>query len=56
MARAADQRAVELLWEVCQIPDFRKILAETHQELIAETYLSLIDHGAAARGPRADAD
>lgn len=36
---------MELLWEVCQIPDFRKTLTEKHQELVANTYLALMDRG-----------
>lgn len=41
MALASDREAVKLLWDVCQIPDFRKTLTETHQDLVAEIYLHL---------------
>lgn len=34
---------VRLLWEACQIPDFRKTLSDTHQALIAEIYFKLLD-------------
>lgn len=43
MARAMGADAVRLLWDVCQIPDFRKTLAETHQDLVAEIFLHLCD-------------
>ena len=39
---------LELLWQVCQIPDFRKILFEVHVELLRDVYLRLV------RGPLAD--
>lgn len=38
--------AVRMLWDVCQIPDFRKTLAETHQDLVAEIYAHLRQDGA----------
>jgi ATP-dependent RNA helicase SUPV3L1/SUV3 len=40
--------ALERLWQVCQVPDFRKILFEVHVELLRELYLS------ALRGPLDD--
>ncbi len=47
IAVLADGRdAVQLLWDVCQIPDFRKTLAETHQELVAQIYMNLRNAGA----------
>ena len=33
--------AVRLLWEVCQIPDFRKVMSETHTRLLAQIYRHL---------------
>ena len=50
-ARARGAEAVALLWEVCRIPDFRKLLLDTHVTLLAEIYAQL-------SGPRAilDAD
>jgi ATP-dependent RNA helicase SUPV3L1/SUV3 len=50
-ARARGAEAVGLLWEVCRIPDFRKLLLDTHVTLLAEIYAQL-------SGPRAilDAD
>ena len=32
---------VRLLWEVCQIPDFRKILADAHTRLLGQIYRHL---------------
>ncbi len=40
-ALAKGRRAVELLWAVCQIPDFRKLLLDRHVELLAEIYAQL---------------
>lgn len=39
---------VHLLWEVCQIPDFRKTMNEAHSELCADIYRKL------AHGPLKD--
>ena len=33
--------AVRLLWEVCQIPDFRKVLSDSHTRLLAHCFLHL---------------
>ena len=33
--------AVRLLWEVCQIPDFRKVMTESHTRLLAHCYRHL---------------
>ena len=46
-ARAVGAERVALLWEVCQIPDFRKILLEHHAGLCGEIFLQLT--GARAR-------
>jgi ATP-dependent RNA helicase SUPV3L1/SUV3 len=35
---ASDPGAVGLLWEVCQIPDFRKVLSDQHARLLAQIY------------------
>lgn len=40
-ARATGREAVELLWQVCTVPDFRKLLFEVHVELLRELYLAL---------------
>jgi ATP-dependent RNA helicase SUPV3L1/SUV3 len=39
IARRGD--ALELLWRVCEVPDFRHILFEVHVELLRELYLAL---------------
>ncbi len=41
-ALATSKGRVRLLWEVCQIPDFRKILAEAHTRLIGQIYRHLV--------------
>jgi len=40
-AQVRDPRALERLWAVCQIPDFRHILFEVHLELLRELFLAL---------------
>ena len=40
---AADPAATRLLWEVCQIPDFRKTLTDAHTRLLAEVYRQLMN-------------
>lgn len=43
MARASNPEQVRLLWDVCQIPDFRQTLNDAHQELIADIYCRVSD-------------
>jgi len=38
---ANNPAAVHLLWDVCQIPDFRKVMAEQHTSLLRGIYLQL---------------
>ena len=40
LATSAD--SVALLWEVCQVPDFRKILSDHHAQLLSQLYLHLM--------------
>ncbi|MGE4010945.1 MAG: helicase-related protein [Alphaproteobacteria bacterium] len=40
-AQATRPAAVELLWQVCQIPDFRKLLGDSHARLIARIFADL---------------
>src|SRR3546814_18125604 len=40
LATSAD--SVALLWEVCQVPDFRKILSDHHAQLLSQLYLRLM--------------
>src|SRR5688572_27054969 len=35
--------ALELLWQVCQVPDFRKILFEVHVELLRDLFMRLVN-------------
>ncbi len=41
--RAGGGAAVRLLWDVCQIPDFQKILSDQHAALLSRIYRHLID-------------
>ncbi len=43
--RATGRRATELLWEVCQVPDFRKMSFDQHVRLLAEVYDQLSGRG-----------
>ncbi len=36
---------IALLWEACQVPDFRKTMAEQHVGLVRRIYLSLAENG-----------
>ncbi|MEQ9259218.1 MAG: helicase-related protein [Roseovarius sp.] len=44
-ARASDGRSVELLWEVCRVPDFRGISHAEHAGLLEKIYCDLHEHG-----------
>ncbi|MEL0089771.1 MAG: helicase-related protein [Rhodospirillales bacterium] len=44
LAKATSKSAVSLLWDVCQIPDFRKTLTDSHTRLLSEIYLRLLSH------------
>src|SRR5262249_21660759 len=46
---ASNPERVRLLWEVCQIPDFRKVMSAAHARLLAQIYRHLI--GPAERLP-----
>ncbi|HYE01460.1 MAG TPA: helicase-related protein [Alphaproteobacteria bacterium] len=41
LARATSRRAVQLLWDVCGVPDFRKLLSDSHARLLKQIFLSL---------------
>lgn len=41
MSLARGPEAVELLWEVCRIPDFQSVMSEAHAELLARIYRAL---------------
>ena len=40
--RATDRASVELLWSVCQIPDFRKTLTDNHLHLLETVFDHLV--------------
>src|SRR5918911_32184 len=44
-ALAKSPHAVERLWEVCQVPDYRKISPATHAELVIALYQFLMREG-----------
>jgi ATP-dependent RNA helicase SUPV3L1/SUV3 len=44
-ALAKTRQAVERLWEVCQVPDYRKIAPSTHAELAVTLYGFLLQEG-----------
>lgn len=41
--RSATRDRLRLLWEVCQIPDFRKVSEDQHHRLLAQIFLHLCD-------------
>jgi ATP-dependent RNA helicase SUPV3L1/SUV3 len=43
-SRARRGEALELLWRVCEIPDFRRILFEVHVALLRDLYLALSEN------------
>ncbi len=42
---AQETNMVRLLWETCQIPDFRKTLADSHIRLVRQIYVHLAQSG-----------
>ena len=44
-ARAVGRRQTRLLWEACQIPDFRKLADDTHARLCARIYIHVAGDG-----------
>ena len=44
-AMATSREAIERLWEVCQVPDYRKIAPATHAELVVTLYGFLMREG-----------
>ncbi|MFT0892918.1 helicase-related protein [Pseudochelatococcus sp. G4_1912] len=45
---AQSKSAVERLWEVCQVPDYRKVAAAAHADLVGTIYQSLMRSGTIA--------
>ncbi|HYE48135.1 MAG TPA: helicase-related protein [Azospirillaceae bacterium] len=44
-ALATNPGAVRLLWEVCQIPDFRKVLSDAHTRMLSLIFRHLVQGG-----------
>ncbi|HVY45426.1 MAG TPA: helicase-related protein, partial [Minicystis sp.] len=44
-ARARGPDGVRVLWDVCRVPDFRKLLFESHAALLREIFLALAGTG-----------
>ena len=44
-AIAADADAVQRLWQICQVPDFRNISPEEHAQLLLSIFRTLNDNG-----------
>ncbi|TDH37594.1 helicase [Pseudohoeflea suaedae] len=42
---ATTPKAVELLWDVCALPDYRRIAPAQHADLVATIYRDLVRHG-----------
>lgn len=47
--RAASPELVRLLWDVCQIPDFRKVTADAHARILARVFADLSGEGCLSR-------
>lgn len=43
-ARASDASRVKLLWDVCQVPDFRKLSGNVHARLLSQIYINLLEN------------
>ncbi len=41
LARCDSRARTRLLWEVCQVPDFRKVLSDAHTRMLAEVFRQL---------------
>ncbi|MCW5834412.1 MAG: helicase, partial [Labilithrix sp.] len=44
-ARAGTRDGARLLWDVCTVPDFRRLLLEVHVDFLAELFAELADRG-----------
>ncbi len=44
LERATNPAAVRLLWEVCQIPDFRKVLSDDHHQFASAIFDDIMTH------------
>ncbi|KAA0968874.1 helicase [Aureimonas fodinaquatilis] len=48
LSAASNRRAVELLWEACKLPDYRRIAPAQHAEIILAVYRDLVSTGRVA--------
>ncbi|MEM6711791.1 MAG: helicase-related protein [Pseudomonadota bacterium] len=46
--RAAGEAQVRLLWDTCQLPDYRKIAPAQHVEIVGQLFAHLVDQGTVA--------
>ncbi len=46
--RLSTERDLRLLWDVCQIPDYRRLLVDEHAKLVAELFFELHENGTIA--------
>lgn len=42
---ASNPKTVELLWDVCALPDYRRIAPAQHADIISSLYMDLVSHG-----------
>lgn len=45
VSRATRPDAVRLLWEVCTVPDFRKLMLEVHVDFLEQLFIEIADRG-----------
>ncbi len=45
--RARSEESVRLLWDVCTVPDFRKLMLEVHVDFLEQLFVELADRGRA---------
>jgi len=45
VSRATRPDTVRLLWDVCTVPDFRKLMLEVHVDLLEQLFVELVDRG-----------
>ncbi|MFK7791582.1 MAG: helicase-related protein [Devosiaceae bacterium] len=43
--RATTRQRVEVLWDVCQLPDYRKIAPAQHIDLVGQMFAHIVDRG-----------
>jgi ATP-dependent RNA helicase SUPV3L1/SUV3 len=44
-SRATRPETVRLLWEVCTVPDFRKLMLEAHVDFLEQLFIELVERG-----------